>query len=440
MVMSMVGAGAGGGTAGMDEGVGSTGVFAIGVGAGIAVRQSVVLNLDKREEELRQSESVKQGYMVVERSTPYRLRLSTAHQAVFTNGSARLMPQILVVLHDIAKTMKLHADAKIVITGHADDGRTDKPLAGHRARAASRYLEHHGVEAWRIERSTADHAIDPANGKKEASTHRHLDIILTSQLLGLRADLDLQEHHISQLQSSQDGDLIVKRAAPDTLKLTMAHQAAFAPGSNELPPKGSAILDNLAVLLKRHPYASVEIIGHANDGNSPDKNSQLSEQRAETVANHLKQGGMDASRIHSKGIGKIVYNMEGKHAQDAYRRVEIFISNRLLNLAKYVDQQEDEAFLLQSAIHENLIIRRPTVSKLDLMLAHQAAFATSSAEDRKLSGLRARVVADFLKQQGIAPERVDSKGVGRILYAPVNKDETDTFQRVEIMVEARHGI
>ncbi|MDQ6960628.1 MAG: OmpA family protein [Mariprofundaceae bacterium] len=64
----------------------------------------------------------------------------------------------------------------------------------------------------------------------------------------------------------------------------------------------------------------------------------------------------------------------------------------------------------------------------------------SSAEDKKLSGLRAHVVADLLKQQGIAPERVDNKGVGRILYAPINKDETDTFRRVEIMIEARHGI
>ncbi|MDQ6960627.1 MAG: hypothetical protein Q9M27_06300 [Mariprofundaceae bacterium] len=90
MTMAMVGAGAGGSTAGMDEGAGGSGVFAIGVGAGVAVRQSVVLNMDQREEELRQSESAKRGYLMVERPSPYQLRLSTAHQAAFASGSTGL--------------------------------------------------------------------------------------------------------------------------------------------------------------------------------------------------------------------------------------------------------------------------------------------------------------------------------------------------------------
>jgi len=479
--MAFAGIGAGGGTVGMDESVGGGGAVAIGAGAAIALRQSVVLNLDKREEELRQSESMKQGYMVVERPSPYRLRLLTDHQAAFTSRSARLTPQILVVLNDIAETMKRHEDAKIMITGHADGGGTiaaDRQLAERRVRAARRYLEQHGVQAWRIERRGEDHAIDTTTEKKDASIHRRLEIIITSQLLNLRADLDLQERNLRQLQSSKANDLMVKRSGPDTLKLTMAHRAAFTHGSTELTPQGSAAMNDLARLLKRHPYASVEIIGHANDSPLPKENRQLSEQRARAVANYLKQGGMDTLRVQSKGAGQTVYNVESNHAQDAYRRVEIIIANRPFNLVKYTDRQEEEAVLFQSAIHEDLIVRRPTLNKLDLILAHQAAFAPNSAKlpprahmalkevvamlkryrqsaihvighageknspikGRELSGLRARVVADFLKQQGIASERVDSKGAGRILYAPINKDETDTFRRLEIIIEARHGI
>jgi len=479
--MAFAGIGAGGGTVGMDESVGGGGAVAIGAGAAIALRQSVVLNLDKREEELRQSESVKQGYMIVERFTPYQLRLSTAHQAAFANGSALLTPQIHVALNDITATMKRHKDAKIMITGHADDGGTiaaDRQLAERRVRAARRYMEQHGVEAWRIEHSCEEHAIDTTNEKKNAYAHRRLDIIITSLLLDLRADLDLQERNIRQFQSSKDNDLMVKRSGPGTLKLAMAHRAAFSPGSTELPPQGDAAMNDPARLLKRHPYANVEIIGHANDSNSPERNRQLSEQRAQAIANYMKQGGMDALRVRSRGAGQTVYNVEGKHAQDAYRRVEIILSNKPLNLVKYVDRQEEEAVLFQSAIHEDLIVRRPTLNKLNLILAHQAAFAAesvklpprahmalkevvtmlkryrqsvihvighageknSSAEDRTLSELRARVVAGLLKQQGIATARVDSKGVGRKLYAPINKGETDTFRRVEIVIEARHGI
>jgi len=482
MMMSMVGAGSGGSMAGMDDSAaGVAGVAAFGVGAGVAVRQSVVLNMDQREEELRQSDSAKRGYLIVERPSPYHLRLLTDHQASFTPGSARLTSQSRVVLNDIAAALKRHEDAKVIILGHADDGgttSTDKQLAGYRTQAAIHYLEQHSVEAWRIEHNSKKHPINTTSGKKGLSISRRLEITFSSQLLGLKGDLDLQERDIRQFQSAKDSNLMVKRAGPDTLRLTMAHQAAFTPGSAELTSQGVTALDHLAALLTRHPYANVEIIGHANDANSPDKNMQLSEHRAKVVADQLKQGGIDALRVQSRGNGQIVYNMEGKHAQDTYRRVEIFIGNQLLNLATYVDQQEDEAFSLPSAIHGNLIIRRPAVNKLDLILAHQASFASGSTvlhpqarmalkevvailkryrsslvhvighakegaspiKDKTLSGLRARVVAAFLKQQGIASGRVDSKGVGRMLYIPINKDETDTFRRVEIMVEARHGI
>ncbi len=264
--MAFVAIGAGGGAAGMnDGGSGGGGAIALGVGAGIVLRQSVALSLDKREAELRQSGSAKQGYLIVERPTPYEIRLLTAHQARFTFGSARITPQSQAVLNDIAGAMKHHRDARIIITGYADDGGTTamaRRLATRRAQAATRYLEQHGVEAWRIERSNAGYVADTAYKKKGVSVHRRLGILITSQLLNLRVDLNSLESNIHQLQSLKDNDLMVKRSGPDSLKLTMAHRAAFIPGSIEPTPRGRALMDDLARLLKRHPYASVRIIGH----------------------------------------------------------------------------------------------------------------------------------------------------------------------------------
>jgi len=481
VTMFFVGVGAGGGGAmGMDNG--DAGAIALGVGGGISLRQGVALNLDRREEELRQSKSAKRGYMVVERISPYRLRLFMAHQAEFASGSARLTLQSHMVLNDIATMMKRHEDAKIIITGRSDakgKGAMDRYLSEHRAEASIRYMEQHGVEAWRIERNSEGHVIHTMNEKRDASTIQHrLDLIITSQLLELKADMNLQESTVHQFRSAKENDLIVKRAGPYTLKLVMAHRAAFSPGSVRLTRQGSAVMNDLAGLLKRHPYANVEIVAHANDRDSPEENRRLSSQRARAVAGYLQQGGIEAGRVQGRGMGKTVYDVAGKPAQDAYRRVEIIIVNRLLNLVKYVDQQEEEAVRFQSAIRDDLVVRRPTLTRLDLIMAHQAAFTPGSAElrpagemalkevaamlkhyrqstiqvighagkkapsiaDGKLSGLRARIVANFLKARGIADVRINSKGVGAILYAPISKNDTDTFQRVEIMIEAQHGI
>jgi len=474
-----VGVGAGGGSMGM--GNGDAGSVALGIGAGISLRQGVALNLDRREEELRQSKSAKRGYMVVERISPYRLSLFMAHQAEFGSGSARLTPQSHMVLNDIAIIMKRHEDAKIIITGRSDakgKAAMDKQLSEHRAEASIRYMEQHGVEAWRIERNSEDHVIHTMNEKRDASIQHRLDLIITSQLLDLKADMNLLESTVRQFRSAKENDLIVNRAGPYALKLVMAHRAAFSPGSAGLTRQSSTVMNDLAGLLKRHPYANVEIIAHANDRNSPEENRRLSSQRVRAVAGYLKQGGIEVSRVQGRGRGKTVYDVAGKPAQDAYRRMEIIIVNRLLNLVKYVDQQEEEAVRFQSAILDDLVVLRRTLTRLDLILAHQAAFTPGSADLRPageitlkevaamlkhyrqstiqvighagkkdpstangtLSGLRARIVANFLKAQGIADVRVNSKGVGGILYAPIDKNETDTYQRVEIMIEAQHGI
>jgi len=279
MMMSMVGAGAGGSTAGMDDSAaGIAGMAAFGVGASVAVRQSIVLNLDKREDELRQSESAKRGYLIVERPTPYQLRMLTDHQASFDTASPRLTPQSHIVLNDIAETMQRHKDAKLIITGYADDGGTEvgkTRLAERRARAAIRYLEQRGVKTWRIERNGKTRPEYAAGGKKGISIYRRLEMTLASRLLGLKADLKMLERNIRQLQSAKDNDLMVKKAGPDTLKLTMAHRAAFTSGSALLTDRGRVALGNLAALLERHPYATVEVIGHANDGGSVEKNRSL---------------------------------------------------------------------------------------------------------------------------------------------------------------------
>lgn len=482
ITMAFIGAGGGGGAAAsMSEG--GAGTVAFGIGSSIALNKSIVMNLDKRQAELQQSRSATQGYLDIERTTPYQLHLYTTSQAAFNSGSDQLTPQIKSTLNDIATTMQRHADAKLIFADHTNSDEKMVPssmgLAKRRSLAAIQYLQKHGVEKWRLETNHAAHTLDSASEKTDTTIHP-LDIMMTSQLLGLKKDLDIQDQSIRAFPSTQQHNLIVKRSGRDRLKLTMVHQAAFKHGSSSLTLQGIAVMDDLVTMLKRHPYASVEITGHADDHSLAEENRQLSKKRAQTIADYLKQNGMNPLRIQSMGTGKAAYHVAGNHTQeDAYRRVEIIIANRLFNLAKYTGLQEDEALLFQSARREELIVKRPTVNKLNLILAHQASFSLGSAvlqpqaqtalketitmlkryrssaihvighakekntssADKALSIIRARIVADFLRQQGIADVRVDSRGMGRSLYAATAyTNDPDIFQRVELMIEARHAL
>jgi len=474
ITMAFIGAGGAGGTAAASMDEGAAGTVAFGVGSGILLKQQVVMSLDRRQQELQQSRSATQGYLIVERPVPSRLHLYTSDRAGFIPGSIHLTPQSRMALNDIAAVMRRHADAKVIITDNSD------PLSVNRAVAVAHYLQQQGIEVWRIETVHSDNKVVKTAGRKTFINHRPLDISMSSQLLDLKKDLDLLEQSLRALPSTLRHDLIVKRAGRDRLKLTMAHQAAFKRGSSQLTAQGSAVMASLTAMLKRHPYASVDIIGHADDGATAEANKKLSLQRAQTIADYLKQRGMDPLRIHNDGTGHAAYQVAGHHKhKDAYRRVEITVANRLFNLAKYTSLQEEEALLFLSATQENLIVKRPTLNKLNLILAHQASFSPGSAQlrpqattalketvamlkryrssvihvighakenssslaDMKLSARRAGRVADFLQQQGIADVRLNSKGMGRALYAATAYDNSaDIFRRVEITIEARHAI
>ncbi len=64
------------------------------------------------------------------------------------------------------------------------------------------------------------------------------------------------------------------------------------------------ILDEAVTTLKRYPQIRVEVAGHTDDRGADDYNLDLSQRRAQAVADYFVQMGIDAARLVPKGYGE----------------------------------------------------------------------------------------------------------------------------------------
>ena len=85
----------------------------------------------------------------------------------------------------------------------------------------------------------------------------------------------------------QDGKIIANGIRFDVNKAT-------------LKPESMGVINEIATMMKEHPEVNFSVEGHTDS----DFNQTLSEQRAETVVNTLKEMGIDGSRMTSKGWGE----------------------------------------------------------------------------------------------------------------------------------------
>ncbi|HEY0712553.1 MAG TPA: OmpA family protein, partial [Polyangia bacterium] len=82
-------------------------------------------------------------------------------------------------------------------------------------------------------------------------------------------------------------------------------QVRFRSNSADLLPESAAVLGSVAALLKAHPEIThVRVEGHTDNRGGKALNQRLSARRAASVRRWLiSNGGIDASRISSVGLG-----------------------------------------------------------------------------------------------------------------------------------------
>ena len=101
----------------------------------------------------------------------------------------------------------------------------------------------------------------------------------------------------------------------------------FDVGSATLRPQFRAVLDDVAASLTQYPNSLVDVYGHTDSTGSDSFNQQLSERRAQTVANYLTSRGVNSARLRWQGFGETmpIADNATEQGRQLNRRVEIKI-------------------------------------------------------------------------------------------------------------------
>jgi outer membrane protein OmpA-like peptidoglycan-associated protein len=82
-----------------------------------------------------------------------------------------------------------------------------------------------------------------------------------------------------------------------------ARNIQFETGKATIKPVSYKILDEVASILKEYPYYDVNVDGHTDNVGKPDRNLQLSKDRAASAVAYLVGKGISANRLVSAGYG-----------------------------------------------------------------------------------------------------------------------------------------
>lgn len=109
---------------------------------------------------------------------------------------------------------------------------------------------------------------------------------------------------------------------------SVALKVEFDTAKSDIKPKYYEELKTAAVFLKKHPDATVTIVGHTDNVGDPDVNMRLSRDRAESVRAYLIENfGIESSRISAIGVGSekpIAGNDTAEGRQQNRRIVAVF--------------------------------------------------------------------------------------------------------------------
>lgn len=136
------------------------------------------------------------------------------------------------------------------------------------------------------------------------------------------AYMDRQEAELRR-QTAGTGVDVIRQG--DELLLRMPAGITFDFNSYAIKPQFQATLNEVAQTLQAYPSTIIDVLGHTDSVGTHEYNQQLSEQRAQAVANYLTARGVQPARIATRGHGETmpIADNSTEAGRAANRRVEI---------------------------------------------------------------------------------------------------------------------
>jgi outer membrane protein OmpA-like peptidoglycan-associated protein len=112
--------------------------------------------------------------------------------------------------------------------------------------------------------------------------------------------------------------------------LIVLNEVLFAVNSYRLRPELYPKLDSIVLFLRSNPATKIEISGHTDSTGKESHNLNLSENRADAVAEYVVDKGIETSRVSFNGYGssRPIAPNDTEEGRRKNRRVEILIHNR----------------------------------------------------------------------------------------------------------------
>jgi outer membrane protein OmpA-like peptidoglycan-associated protein len=223
---------------------------------------------------------------------------------------------------------------------YAEEGNRERARVDHNSYLATRYAE---TAMARADEARAAENIEGAEAERNrvlleiraAEAERNE---LQAQAALARAERNEQQAEIAQIRAAsaearardlaQQIDELEAEQTDRGMVLTLG-DVLFDVDEADLKPGAAPTLDQLADFLKEQPDRSLVIEGHTDSTGPATYNEQLSERRAQAVANALTRRDISPSRLEVHGIGESrpVASNDTSAGRQQNRRVEVIVAN-----------------------------------------------------------------------------------------------------------------
>jgi outer membrane protein OmpA-like peptidoglycan-associated protein len=101
-----------------------------------------------------------------------------------------------------------------------------------------------------------------------------------------------------------EGVIQIEKLPPNTLRVTMTDQTAFAVDSAEIKPRFHSSMDKIASVLNHYGKTELNIVGYTDSTGAAQHNQELSERRAQAVQTYFLQRAVVHQRLTFEGRGE----------------------------------------------------------------------------------------------------------------------------------------
>jgi outer membrane protein OmpA-like peptidoglycan-associated protein len=145
--------------------------------------------------------------------------------------------------------------------------------------------------------------------------------------VGTYMDSQRQEMEKELAEEQARHELEIQKLENETLKIDISSEVSFDFDSAALKPAFMPTLNKVAGILERYPKTVIHVVGHTDSVGSESYNMQLSERRANAVADYFASQGILAGRLNAIGRGESEprASNETEAGRQLNRRVELYV-------------------------------------------------------------------------------------------------------------------